>query len=463
MAYSPISSLPLGKIVQIAFDSGIRNQISEAHRSFEMIKKARVSSSVPRSIRFYFQSSLLPSNVQWRDPGTQNRSFPNAFQPLESEYEAQLKEVNASLELEYNLYQAAKKSPEKYAEPLQNIINSATISTKREMARALWLDGTGVIGTLPASSAAVTSPASNQLVFTLDEASGSRGHVGTFEYNEIYILKTAAGAATALDTNLGTEPVYWQCVLKDRAAGTVTLKGLDSSFAAVASMTVVNTPPEDNSVFYKYNQPTIPDLTAIVLGTTDYGTISEMMAGMPSLAASDGRVMHGITMSGATGASSYNAGGNPLDLSHFNGVMDLAKIEVGSDRYSWKQAIGSPEAQSGLIESRETDRRFISWQDNLRGTTRFGVVHRNDKIELVDDEYVAPTDLWIMPESKSGQKVLEYHGSDFETVQAGADSDGFQLKVASGQYVNTMISYLFNRCVLINKHPKSCARIYNFS
>lgn len=460
MAYSNIDTLNLGEVLQIAFSKGVRTQISTDFRDYEMVKRAKVSGHAPREIRFYFQNGLLPANTQWRNPGTSNRPFPTGFQPAADEYTAKLKEANATVELEYNLYERARVSPEKYAEPLQMILSASMSSTKREMARALWQDGTGVIGQLGASAAAVTSPASNQLEFTLDEGDTSRGHTGYFEYQDILILRTSAGAVTNLDTSLATEPVYWKVMTKDRATGKVRLQGLDSAFAPVATMTTV-TGPQTGSVFYKFDQPTIPDLTAIT-SSTDYGTLTETLVGLESLAANDGRTVHGITMSGITGSSEVDAGGASLDLSHFNQVMDKVKIEVGPDRYKWRMACSAPETQSALIESRETDRRFISWDDNKRGTKVFGIVHRNDQIELCDSEYVHKKRLYILPETKAGEKVLEYHGTDFTTVKAPGGDD-FHMKVSGGQYVNNVVSYLQACCVLICKHPKSIARIRNFA
>ena len=459
MAYSNIDQLTLGTILQIAFSNGVRTQISQDYRDYEMVKKAKVSSSSPRELRFYFQNGLLPANTQWRNPGTSNRAFPRAFQPGTAEYTAKLKEANASVELEYNLWQRAKVSPEKYAEPLQMILSAAMTSTKREMARALWQDGTGVIGQVGAAAAALTSPTSDKLVFTLDQGDTSRGHTGYFEYNDILVLKAADGTASALDTNLATEPVYWKVVDKDRKNGKVTLQGLNSSFASAGTITSITTQAASGSVFYKYDQPTFPDLTAAI---ADYGTVTETLAGLESLAANDGRVVHGITMSGVTGASEEDAGATAIDLSHFNAVMDRVKIEVGQDRYRWKMACSAPETQSSLIESREDDRRFQAKENLQTGSKTFGIVHRNDFIELCDSEYVAPKRLYILPETKAGEKVIEYHGTDFETVRA-QNGDEFHLKVDSGSYVNSMVSFMQSCCVLLCKHPKAIARIRNFT
>lgn len=458
MAFSNIDQLNLGNLLQIVFSNGVRNQISQDFRDFEMIKRAKVSSSVARELRFMFQRSFGPSAIQYRDPGVSGRSFPQAKQATVNEYIAKFKEINATIELEYNLWDRARKSPEKYAEPLALEIDSKASASKRRIAADLYADGSGVVGTV--ASAAVQSPASNQLVFQLQTLDASRGHVGFFEYGDVLLLAAANGGASALDTNLGTEPAYWLVIDKNRDVNQVTLQGVDTSLTPVANMTAISVQPTNGDVFYRYGQPTIPDLTSPI---TDYGTLTEVMAGLESLTASDGRVIHGITMSGSTAGTHYDAGGNPIDVKHIQKVMDKAKIQVGQDRYRWKMMMMAPETHASLIESRETDRRFMTVEDNKRGVKYFAYVHGNDTLECNSSEYVPPKRVYILPETKAGEKVLEFHGSDFETVKAEGMGD-FHLKPASaGGYVNTVVSYLQAIGVIICKHPAAIAVVNNFT
>lgn len=459
MAFSNTTALPLGTLLQIIFSNGVRNQISIDFRDFEMVKRAKAGSSLAREIKFMFQSSLGPAAIQYRNPGTSNRPFPQAQQSTVREYTAQFKELNATIELEYNLWDRARKSPEKYAEPLALEVDSKASASKRRIAADLYADGTGVIGQLPAAAAAVTSPASDQVTFTLSPLDSARGHVGFFEYDDILVLRTNGGAASALDTNLATEPVYWKVVDKDRVANTVLLQGLDVNLASAGTITSITTPAAAGDVFYRYGQNTIPNLASIA----DYGTVSEAMAGLESLTASDARVIHGITMQGATAGSRLNAGNVPIDVKHIQRAMDNAKLKVGQDRYRWKMMMMAPETQSSLIESRETDRRFQTVEDNKRGVKFFAYVHGNDTLECSNSEYVPQKRIYILPETKAGEKVIEFHGSDFETVK-GQGMEDFHLKPGSGGgHVNTMVSYLQAVGVLICKHPAAIAVINNFT
>lgn len=457
MTFNNIDNLNLGNLLQIIFSNGVRNQISQDFRDFEMVKRAKVGSSVARELRFMFQRSFGPSAIQYRDPGTSGRSFPDARQASVNEYSAKFKEINATIELEYNLWDRARKSPEKYAEPLALEIDSKSSAAKRRIAADLYGDGTGVVGTV--ASAAVTSPASDQLVFTLSTSNTARGHVGQFEYGDILALKANAGGASALDTSLATEPVYWLVVSKNRDLNQVTLQGVTAALASAGSIASITTQPTAGDVFYRYGQPTIPNLSSI----SDYGTATEVMAGLESLVAGDGRVIHGITMSGATSGSRQDAGANPIDVKWIQKCMDKTKINVGQDRYSWKMMSMAPETQASLIESRETDRRFQTIEDNKRGLKMFAYVHGNDTLECYTTEYCPPKRIYILPETKAGEKVLEFHGSDFETVKAQGMGD-FHLKPgSSGGYVNTVVSYLQAIGVLIAKHPAAVGVVENFT
>lgn len=459
MAYSGIISLAQGSLLQTMFSAGVRNQISIDFRDFEYIKRAKVSSSLARELKFEFQSSLGIAAISEVNPGTTDRAFPRGQRAGVAEYTAQLKELNATLELEQNLWWRAMQSPEKYGNPLEIEMDSKASGTKRLLAARLYQDGTGVIGTLPASGAALTSPTSDKLIFSLSQTDTARGHVGFFEFEDILILREPDGTASALDTNLATEPVYWKVIDKDFDNQRVTLQGLNASFASAGSITSISVQPGAGEVFYRYQQPTIPDLTSI----SDYGTVSEAMAGLESLAAADGRVVHGITMSGANGSTEVDCGANPIDVKYIQRALSNGKRRVGQDRYKYKMMIMSPESHSALIESRETDRRFNSVEDNKRGVKFFAYQHGNDSLECTESEYCPQKRIYMLPVDKSGEKVIEFHGSDFVPVKTPG-GDQWHLKPASGGgHVNSMISYLQACGVIVCKHPAAVVRVRNFT
>jgi len=258
---------------------------------------------------------------------------------------------------------------------------------------------------------------------------------------------------------LATEPVYWRVVERDFDNDKVTLQGLDSAFAEV-NVTSISVQPGAGEVFYKFGQPTVPDLTSI----SDYGTVSEAMPGFESLTAADGRTVHGITMNGATKGTRFDAGDTSLDVSHLESVMNNVKINVGQSSYAWKMGILAPQAYSQFINGRETDRRFNSVDDVTRGARKWVYQHRNDTIELVSSEFAKKKRFYIMPEARQSQgKVFEYHGTDFMPVKAPNGSE-FHLKASSaGGFENTIVSYMDSYGTLICKHPAAVAVIENFT
>lgn len=451
MTFQNIDNLSLGNLLQIAFSNGVRNQISVDFRDFEMIKRAKVSSSAARELRFMFQRSLGAAAIQYRDPGTSGRAFPTADQVSLRENTAKFKEINATIELEQNLYARAVKSPDKYAEPLAIELDSKASAAKRRLAADLYGDGTGVMGTI--ASVAISS---GNVVVTLNSTDTTRGHVGFFEYEDKLIHKAAAGTSgSAVTLSSGTFD-YWRVREKDRENNKVTLRAVNTS-GAESDVSAFS--PSAGEVFYRNGQPTFPNLSSI----SDYGTATEVIAGLESLVAADGRTIHGIVMSGALAGTRQDCSANPIDVKWIQKGLSKVKVNVGQDRYRWKMMSMAPETLDSLIESRETDRRFNSMEDGARGTRKFVYQHQNDSLDCYTTEYCPPKRIYILPEAKSSDKVLEFHGSDFEAVKGNGMSEWHLKPGSGGGHVNTMVSYLQAIGVLICKHPASVLTLHNFT
>ena len=455
MAFQNIDQQQLGKFLQIAFSEGIRNQISRDFRDFEFVQRNKVNDPMARELRFFFQKSFGPSAIQYRNPNVTS-SFPSGQQISTQENTAVFKELDATVEIEYNLWKRAQLSGNaRYAEPLALEMEGKLIALKRQLAKDLYGDGTGVLGTLAASGASVES---GNVRFTLSTSDTARGHVGFFEYDEILLLKEADGTASAIDTDLGTEPAYWKVIERRRSDDTILLQGLDSNLDAV-TISSISVQPGAGEVFYKYQQPTVPDLGSI----SDYGNITEVMPGLESLTANDGRTIHGMTMTGSVKGTRYDASDVQIDVNHIEAVMNDVKIAVGSGQYAWKQALMAPETYSAFVEGRETDRRFNSIQDETRGLRKFVYQHRDDAIELYASEYCPKKRIYIMPEAKAGQgKVIEAPITDFMPVKAGNGSDMHLKPGTSGGHERKLVSYLEGYGTMLCKHPAAVAVIHNF-
>lgn len=458
MTVSKIEDHNLGKFLQIVFSAGVMNQISEDHRDWELIFKSKVKDPDGRSRRFLFQKTLGAAAVQYRPSAGTNKAFPSAQQISVEEHEAFYKELNATVEIEYNLWNRARKSPAKYAEPLAQEFVSKTVATKRRLAADLYGDGTGVV-----CEAASAVDGASSVEVTLSSASSAAGHIGFAEFGDLFLAQTQAGAAVGpsiAPPNVNTDFYAWR--VKDRSRGAtlsaadkVTLEAIDAD-GAVLELTASNIVA--TTVFYRVGQDTIPNRSAL----GDLGTATEVMAGLESLASADGRIIHGITMSGANAATVLDAGGNAFDSSLIQQGMSQLKVRVGEGKYKWKMLAMAPEAQDSLIEARETDRRFHTVEDNKRGVRFWAYQHGNDSLETYTSEFVPKKRCYALPEAAAGKKVLEFHGTDFEPVRANG-GDEFHLKPSGSGHQRVISSYMEAYALLICNHPAAILQIKNFS
>jgi len=457
MAINNISDQQLGKFLQIAFSDGVRNQISEDYRDWEFIQRVRSADPNGRELRFFFQSSYGPSAIQWSGISPAG-SYPSAQQVSVNEHTALFKEINATIELEYNLWNRARKSPAKYAEPLAIEIQSKAMAAKRRLSIDLYGDGTGVLGEVADVSASVDFSDGDNVVITIDSGDSDRGHIGWFEFGDKIQFYAADGTEHKL-VDGAVDAEYGIVTDKNRTNNSVTATFYDASGNALTIDGLGTV--ADADVLYREPQPTKANLSAI---SGDYNALTEVMAGLESLTATDGRNIHGITMSGSSKGSRYSGSGNPLDVSMIQSSLSLAKVRVGEGRYSYKSMIMAPEANDALVESREVDRRFQTIEDNKRGLKKFAYVHGNDTLEVVTSEFCPKKRIYMIPESRQQEKVLEFHGTDFESVRpAGAGSEFFLRPGSSGGHDRFIRSYLEGMAAMICKHPAAINVLHNFT
>ena len=109
----------------------------------------------------------------------------------------------------------------------------------------------------------------------------------------------------------------------------------------------------------------------------------------------------------------------------------------------------APETHASFVESRETDRRFMSIDDAARGIKKF------DSNTVTTSSKAIPVNLsrrsacGFFLKQKAGNKVLEWHGTDFEPVRVKG-SDEFMMKPSSsGGHERRVVSYLHSSGVMI--------------
>lgn len=450
---STIEGLVNGKLLQILFSEGVRNQLSRDVRDFDMIKLMKVDDAKGRSLRYMIQDSYGAAAIQYRNASS-SINFPSAQKVSTQELEAEYKEIDMTIEFDYNLWNRLQKSKDvRYFDILALELQSKVDAAKRRFGADLYSDGLGVIGTV--STATDTTGAGGSVSIVLSSADTARGHIGWFEAKDLLLNYNAVGTIDS-PTVVGTF-YAWRVKSRNRRLNTVVLEAIDTT-GTVLSLTASSIDATD--VLYRVGQPTIVDLTAPV---SDYGFATEVITGLETLSANDGRVVNGLTMSGFTGGSRFDAGNVQLDVSHIQACLDDAKIAAGEGAYSYKRMIMAPEAHAALIESRETDRRFNSVEDNKRGVRFFAFQHRNDSLETYSSEYVPKKRIYMMPENKATKdKVVEFYGSDFEPVKVN-DSSAFMLKSGSNGYERKIQHFMEAYAQLVVKHPAAIAVVQNFT
>lgn len=453
MSYTGINQLALGNYLTIAFIEGVHKNISISYPEWEMVERMRVGSVDGREARYLLQKSLGPSAIQYKNPGVRS-DFPAGQESSIQEGTIQYKELDATIELEYNLYRRILESKSKYdASALAMEVDSKITSLKRQICLDFYGDGTGALGRILSASVV-----GGNAVVSLRSLDADQGFAGLFQFDELVKHYAAAGTSgSSVTVSSGTFD-HWKVLARDprSSVNSVTLQAQDVSNAVLV---VTGWTPTAGEALYKLFQPTIPNLGSI----SDWGTATEVITGLDALLSNDGRIVNGITMTGAPAATVFDNAAAVIDVNAIEQAMNQVKNAVGEGRYKWPMALCNRETRSAFIDSRETDRRFISIEDNKRGLNKFVYVHQDDSIELKGSEFCNFKRMYLLPEGKNeGQKVLQFRGTDFKPARA-ENGDVFMFAPGtSGYHKRLMVSYMNGMGQLLSLHPAACVKISNF-
>ena len=458
MAINNIDSLLLGKLLQITFSKGFRRQLVRDHRDWESVKQMTVGMPGGREHRFMFQVGGGPAAIQYAAIGSSG-AFPAAQRSAVEEKIAIFKELNATIEIDYMLFERLKMAPAKYADNLAMELEDKLVYLKRRVAADLYNDGLGVLGTV--ASVADAGVAQGKVEVTLSALAASRGHIGWFEYDDLLLNCDPDGTA-----DMPATAVAWKVVSIDRPTNKVTLQAINSVGAPVVLANVAAASIDASDLLYRGTTSAFHSRVNLSSAYTgDYGTATEIIAGLGALVANDGRQVHGITMSGVTGSTVKDCGGNPIDVTFIQQALSQVKTAVGQGRYKYSQLLSAPEMLDSLIEGRETDRRFNSVEDATRGVRKFIYQHAEDAVEFVTSEFCRKNEAYALPSGKGEEsKCIEFIGTDFKAVETPGSSSKFHLRPhADGGHEKKLVSYMFGLGVLVNQHPKACLKIQNFT
>lgn len=444
---SNLGSLDIGKYLKIVSKGGVYNNLSEESAMWKNILKQKKGPDEGREMKYLLRAAYGAAAAGFM---ALEGSFPGAQKSNLKEGTAQYKTFGLTLELQRDILARAISDFSLYGEPIAEETRAKTVTLSRQLSASVYADGTGVL----AQATGAGTISSGKVVLPLGSASTSRGFIGWLEMEDKVVVATLAGAQTDPTVSSGTF-AWYSVVDKDRAAGTVTLEAQNSSGTA---LTVTATNILNTMVIYK-SGAYINDL-ASVTSSDDYNALSRYFPGLRSLAANDNRKVNGINLTGSIKGTKRDVGGNPIDSSDFQKIMSQIKLNTGTGRYKYNRALMAFETMDALVESRETDRRFISVDDDKRGVKGLAYVHGNDTVKFEADEFCPTQSIWICPEGE----VLQFWGSDFEFAEPQAGQKfQFRPTVGGGGHDNILRAYMVGTGTMTCLHPAAVGEISNFT
>jgi len=468
MAFSNQTNLANGQgsILQTIFSGGVNVNASRSFPEMDTIRQLRISKSQARNVKFMLETALGYASAQARNPGTANRAFPAGQSVDLSEKTAEFKEMDCTLEVPQQVVDAEKGSPEKYESLLALETQAKSIVVARLQACKWYLDGTGVHGTIASAANVGTLATTGQTDVTMSITDTSRGHAGCFEIGDIYTVAQADGTARAF-TGTPSGTIYGMKVLsRNHRTQVVRFQVIDSAGTAITGLTNLNLGAGD--VLYRVGQPTGGgyNVAGINLSSiADYDTASEDMVGLESFSANDGRIVQGITMSGATAGTRYDNGGNAISTDLLEQLLSDGDIACGNGVFTYPIGVMHPMSRSALIREREADRRFVTAEDGKRGTKFLAFQHEDHTVRLIGREFCHPKRVFLLPVPRGGdrQKPLAMLGSDYMPVKPPGSNSEWYLKATSSGYVAVFQSFMHKRQTMLNTYPAAILVGHNFT
>ena len=463
MPVNNISSLPqgLGNLPQIVFGSGFQRQLSQDIEDFKMVQALRIGEPAGREYRFLLHIGGGPAAVQSAAVDSLSGTFPAAQRSEVAEKSTIFKEINTTIQISEMLARRLQmRGSHKYAEQLAMELEDKLNYSKRFVGRRLHLDGTGVLGTVSASVAPVdTTGANGYVTIAISTAVSARGHVNVFEFGDLVLGKTAAGAAVTPSVSGGTFAAY-KVIDVRREDDKVDLAPVDAN---QARLSLTSSGLAAGNVFYSFGQVTIPDLTASI---ADYNSVSEDFVGLESLIADDGRVVNGMTMSGILRSIIKDKSGQSFDVRFLTELITSLRNRNGaSSNYKWKKVLMASEVLSVLSQSWSQDRRFNAAADGKLGAPTLSFQHGGQNLSFVDSEFARKDRAWLIPESgANGGSPVQFMYSDFQASkgpdgasQWSPDRDG------NGARLKSFSQHLVAFAASLNSAPASCGLVKGFS
>lgn len=455
MAYAAtelLSGIDIHQFLKIYQMNGFTRNLSESSDMYGYINQLKEMDPMARSIKYLLIDELGYGAVQAM-PADGSGVYPSAQRSGLQEPQALYKEWAWTVDVPRVLEGKTGSELMQYAKPLATELDNKQIAFARLKCVELQGDGSGCIGIINGAP----SVAGGNITFTISNTSANAGRSCIRWFQEGDLIKVANSDKTARlgAVSGGNYISVFKIEDIDEDALTVECSGHTASTGSDLTITGVGTIVDADHIYR--NGTTPQDLDSI--STNDYASLSEVMVGLESLLADDGRKVHGINMEGAIKGTRKDLDAATIDSKHFQQLLSTLKRKAGNGRYSYDAAFMGDPVYDSLVESRETDRRFHSIQDSDRGVKGIGYVHGRDRVEFKPDEFSHDQRIWVLPK---GKDALCYIGKDAEQVKPNGN-DPMHLSVSSSGYGRNMETYFEQSGVVIAKHPRALGVIENFT
>jgi hypothetical protein len=457
MTYNPITNLTMGNILHIMFAQNAIQQLSTEAAEFEFVKMHSAKVDPAREYRFLLVESLSPSAIQPNDPGTSGIGFGVPATPVTNEYTSRFFEVSGSLQIELNLWERAKMSPAKHGEPVVIRAQALLDSWKRYMSSRFYQNGTGCLGVVTA--AADTAGAGGSVLVTVPVNAAGNSFVSWFELGDRVQISNVAGANHAARPAVVAAGVFdhYRVIEVLRATDQVRLQPILTTGAAanLTSSDIVAT----DQIF-----PSNIVIAGKLVAIADYATWNEVHPGLEALG-QPGITTWGMNMAvgGALAPTRVNCGAAVIDERFLGQLLDAMDIRNGRSKFPVQKFLSSPEAARALINSRETNRRFGSVQDNTTGSAGFGYQHYNQRVEFVPTEFCPTNRIWLLPKPSDGIMPIEMPLIDFRQVKEGSSDGNYLAPNAAGGHNQMLRQYWKSYVTAFSRRPSAIGSLVNFT
>ena len=467
------SGLDFGLILKIMSKGMIYDNLSTVSPMWDYVYGKKTDVVEGRELRYDIRTSLGPSAGGFI--GMKGAQMPASQKATLVEGIVDPKKFACTLELDNTEIELATNDFASYGKPVAEEIEAKGFSMARMLSSAAYRDGSGICGTVATLGAPAQNASDDTLVdVILESAYNKRGWIGWFDKGDKFYGISPAGLQKVKhdsgDTNAAID--HLEVVSANRSTNTITCKYMSSAGAKVSALNNAAGATEVAAADYLIRVASNVEVTAgqfqdfttlDASSTQEWADIGLEFIGLDGIATDQARKIHNIShgSNGDVSGTVKYCSGDPIDSQHFQQGLTDVGIACGTGRYTYKDAMMAPELYDALVESREGDRRFGSVEDSDRGTSGMGYTHRDNKIKFKTDDFCPAQQIWVIPEGD----VLQYHGTDFEPMQAQGGPK-WHLKapsgVGNGNYFDSQQMFMTGRGVLVAQHPAAILKITQF-